>query len=162
MKTMKTRFFALAFLALGITAGVTSCDKGTETEDTADFAGTYYGEYSILGLLNVPDTLEVTNTGDNTIEIFSVKLDTSFTATVNGTVATFNGFTAPTFSAGAITLTGIDVKSGKGTLKNNTDLNVVLEGVNVESAAGDIPPALAGVFPIKNQRITTAKTFKKQ
>ncbi len=162
MKTMKTKFFALAFLALGITAGITSCGKDEPDDEKVDFAGTYHGEYSILGLLNVPDTLTVTNTGDNTISIFSVKLDTSFTATVSGSTATFNGFTAPTFSTESITLTGIDVKSGKGTLKNNTDLTVVLEGVNVENAAGDVPEPLKKVFPIKNQRITTAKTFKKQ
>lgn len=163
MKKFKSNFLAFAFLAMGTFVGVTSCGKDPVKEEAkADFAGTYHGEYSILGLLNVPDTLTVTNTGDNKISIFSIKLDTSFTATVNGGTATFDGFKASTFSAGEISLTGIDVKSGKGVLKNNTDLTVTLDGVNVEAAAGEVPEILAKLFPIKNQKITTAKVFKKQ
>lgn len=164
MKTIKTRFFAIAFLALGLTVGVTSCgDDGPEPDTTADFAGEYRGAYSILGLLEVEDTLYVENLEDNKISIFSVKLDTSFTATVSGNKATFDGFEASSFSAGSVTMTGIKVTSGTGTLSNNTDLNVRLTGVDVQNAEGEtVPDVLKNLFPLKNQQITTGKTFKKQ
>lgn len=148
---------------ISVTADGCQSQQLKETEATkTDFAGTYHGEYSFLGLLMLPDTLIITNTGTNKISVFSAKLNTRFTGTVSGTVATLDGFTASSLNAGAIIFTGVEIKSGKLTLKNNTDLTVVLEGVNINGAAGEIPPALASVFPIKNQRITTAKTFKKQ
>jgi hypothetical protein len=163
MKKFKSNFLAFAFLAMGTIAGVTSCGKDpVEEGGKADFAGTYYGTYSILNLLDVEDTLTITNTGENAISIFSLKLDTSFTAQVNGSTAAFDGFKASTFTAGEIVLTGIDVKSGKGELKNNTDLTVTLDGVNVQSATGEVPPIIANLFPFKNVKVTTKKTFKKQ
>lgn len=162
MKKFKSNFLAFAFLAMGTFVGVTSCSKDSECGDNADFSGTYYGSYSILGLLEVEDTLTISKLDESRISILSTKLDTSFTANVCGSTATFDGFSAPTFSAGEITLTGIDVKSGSGVLTNNTDLKVNLDGVNVQGASGEIPPALSKVFPIKNQKISTKKTFKKQ
>ncbi|HUH75001.1 MAG TPA: hypothetical protein VLZ75_11435 [Chitinophagales bacterium] len=163
MKKIKTNILAFAFLAMGTFVGVTSCSKDKEDDgDKSDFVGTYHGSYSIIGLLEVEDTLMITKLDENRISIASTKLDTSFTATVNGNTATFDGFKASSFSAGEISLTGIDVKSGKGTLKNNTDLTVNLEGVNVEGASGEVPEILEKLFPIRNQKITTKKTFKKQ
>ena len=162
MKKFKSNFLAFAFLAMGTFVGVTSCSKDSECGDNADFSGTYYGSYSILGLLEVEDILTISKLDESRISILSTKLDTSFTANVCGSTATFDGFSAPTFSAGVITLTGIDVKAGKGVLKNNTDLTVTLDGVNVEAAAGKVPDILKNLFPFKNVKITTKKTFKKQ
>lgn len=163
MKKTQSKILVFAFLAMGTFASITSCGKDEATVDTkADFTGTYYGSYSILNLLEVEDTLTITNSGENAISIFSVKLDTSFTAKVNGSTATFDGFKASTFTAGEITLTDIDVTSGKGVLKSNTDLTVNLDGVNVQGASGKVPALLANLFPFKNVKITTKKTFKKQ
>ena len=163
MKTIKSKLFAFAFVALGLTAGVTSCSKDKTEEENADFSGTYYGSYDILNLLEVPDTIEIKNTGENKISVFSIKLDTSFTATVTGNKATFDGFQAETFKTGDIILTGIDVKAGDGTLKNDTDLTIKLRGVSVNAIEGgdqDIE-LLKKLFPLKGVEITTKKTFKK-
>src|SRR5690554_449174 len=142
MKTFKSKLFAFAFVALGLTAGITSCSKDKTDDENADFAGIYHGSYDILGLIEVPDTIEIKNTGENKISVFSLKLDTSFTATVTGNKATFDGFQAETFKAGNITLTGIEVKTGTGTLSNDTDLRITLRGVSVDAAEGEVDEIL--------------------
>lgn len=160
MKTFKSKLFAFAFVALGLTAGVTSCSKDKE-EENADFSGTYYGSYEIMTVLEIEDTIVIKNTGDDQIEVFSVKLDTSFTATVTGNKAVFNSFQADVFKTGDITLTGIEVKTGTGTLSNDTDLNITLRGVSVDAAEGDVPEFLK--FPMKVDIYTKKeKIFKKQ
>lgn len=163
MKKIQSNIFAFAFLAMGTFAGLTSCDKEPTDGATADFEGTYYGSYSILGLLEVADTLIITNIDESNISIFSYKLDTSFTASISGSTANFNGFSAEKFTAGSVTMTGIKVGSGTGTLKNNTDLTVILKEVDVNDAEGEsVPDFLKAKFPLTNQKITTEQTFKKQ
>lgn len=57
MKTLKTKFFALAFLALGFTALTTSCsdekEPGTTTYSSENVAGTYIGKHN----LNIPSNI---------------------------------------------------------------------------------------------------------
>lgn len=114
-----------------------------------------------MGLIDIDDTLDIKNTDENQIKVFSVKLDTSFTATVSGNKAIFDGFQAETFQSGNLILNDIDVKGGDGTLTNGTDLNVRLRSVSVGSLAGNVPDQLKDV-EIKNINITTKRTFKKQ
>src|SRR5690554_2207951 len=139
MKTFKSKLFAFAFVALGLTAGVTSCSKDKE-EENADFSGTYYGSYKIVvDQVEVYDTITITNKESNNISIYSAQLNQSFNATVNGNKATFEGFQADELKINQFVFNGIEIKSGNGILNNDKELGLTLSGVSVQSAEGDDP-----------------------
>lgn len=160
MKTLKTKFFALAFLALGFSALTTSCGKDDEKGEPVDFEGTYYGEHVVMSLLPVPDTLTIRNIDATTIGIYSVKLDKEFEAKVNGNKASIDSFEADKFVAGENEFTGVKVESGTATLTDNKKLKVELKNVSVDGGPEDLPIN----FPIKGATITTStsKPFLKQ
>ena len=165
MKKIRSNFFLMAIVAI-FASSIVSCSKDSNNNggggENADFTGTYYGSYSIATVLEVEDTLVVTNSGENKLSVYSSQLDTAFTATQNGNKATFQGFSASSFTTGSLTLTGIDVQGGNGTLTDGTKLNVNLNGVSVEGYSGNVPAALAGLFPLHGIDIKTKKTFIKQ
>ena len=154
MKMMKSRFFAMAFLALGVVFA-TACSK--DKDDSGSFPGTYYGSHDIagLGVLIVEDTVTVTDKGNGVVEFFSQKLDKGFDATVNGNEAIISEFTSDGISVGADSFSGISVKNGIATLNGNK-MNITLNGVTVQEGTVDLD--VIGGYPLKN---ITIKTYAK-
>ncbi|MCO5249024.1 MAG: hypothetical protein M9887_08765 [Chitinophagales bacterium] len=154
---MKSRFFAMAFLALGVVFA-TACSKDKDDDGgskTSAFAGTYYGSHDIagLGLIVVPDTVTVTDNGDGTLTFASQKLGMSFGATVSGTTATIEDFDSEGIQVGADEFYGISVKSGTARLNGNK-MSITLNGVTVQDGTVDI--SVIGGYPLKNIQIKTA------
>lgn len=163
MKTIKSKFFALAFVALGAAAGITSCGKDDGNDKTtSSFPGRYEGTHQIAGgVISVEDTVTIKEGANaSTVVFHSQKLGQEFEATVSGNRATIGAFSADSMVVGENTFYGISVGSGFAILSGDK-LSITLKDVKVNNGTLDLRPILN--YPL-NVEITTdgAKPFTRK
>jgi|GEM_PF-2445833 len=185
MKNIRTKFFALAFLALGISAGITSCGKDDEGDNNSGtkktdnlkgtFIGTHYLEISddLLNALSAtlppdPETGEKVDLKEGFVDTLSIQVvdgvvkvtSNLLDVTVEGEVTADNTFKIKEHKYPQLQL-GSSVTATDASVQTNKD--VTISG----SALGtNVPVALRlkankiGTFTIP-LNITTKGTFVK-